>query len=113
MQKRAARVGFDWDSVVPVVGKVREELEEVEAEIQSGNRKRQEDELGDLLFCCVNLARKLDIDPETALRGGNSKFERRFRRMEALLAADGLGFNDMPVDDVLDKYWTQAKREEC
>jgi ATP diphosphatase len=113
LQKRAARVGFDWDSVVPVVGKVREELEEVEAEIQSGSRKRQEDELGDLLFCCVNLARKLDIDPETALRGGNSKFERRFRRMEALLAADGLGFNDMPVDDVLDKYWTQAKREEC
>jgi MazG family protein len=113
LQKRAARVGFDWDSIVPVVGKVREELEEVEAEIQSGDRKRLEDELGDLLFCCVNLARKLDIDPETALRGGNSKFERRFRRMEALLAADGLGFNDMPVDDVLDKYWTQAKREEC
>jgi len=113
LQKRAARVGFDWDSTDPVVGKVREELAEVEAEIQTGDRKRLEDELGDLLFCCVNLARKLEIDPEGALRGGNSKFERRFRRMEALLASDGLGFGDMPVDDVLDKYWTQAKREEC
>jgi ATP diphosphatase len=112
LQKRAARVGFDWDSVVPVVGKVREELAEVEVEIQSGDRKRLEDELGDLLFCCVNLARKLDIDPETALRGGNSKFERRFRCMETLMAADGHGFKDMPVDDVLDIYWTQAKREE-
>ncbi len=113
LQKRAARVGFDWDSTDPVVGKVREELEEVEAEIPSGDRGRLEDELGDLLFCCVNLARKLDIDPESALRGGNSKFERRFRRMETLLAGDGLGFGDMPVDDVLEKYWTQAKREEC
>jgi len=73
---------------------------------------RIKDELGDLLFCCVNLTRKLGIDPETALRGGNAKFERRFRRMEALMAADGLGFNDMPVDDVLEKYWTRAKGEE-
>jgi ATP diphosphatase len=113
LQKRAARVGFDWDTPAPVVGKVREELAEVEAEIQTGDRQRLEDELGDLLFCCVNLARKLDIDPESALRGGNTKFERRFRRMETLMAADGQGFDAMPVDDVLDIYWTQAKREEC
>ncbi|MBT7942411.1 MAG: nucleoside triphosphate pyrophosphohydrolase, partial [Alphaproteobacteria bacterium] len=113
LQKRAARVGFDWDTPAPVVGKVREELEEVEAEIESGDRQRLEDELGDLLFCCVNLARKLDIDPESALRGGNAKFERRFRRMEALMQTDNKGFNTMPVDDVLDIYWTQAKREEC
>jgi ATP diphosphatase len=113
LQKRAARVGFDWDTLAPVIGKVREELEEVEAEIESGDRSRLEDELGDLLFCCVNLARKLDIDPESALRGGNSKFERRFRRMEVLMAADGQGFDAMPVDEVLDIYWTQAKREEC
>ena len=113
LQKRAARVGFDWDTPAPVVGKVREELAEVEAEIQTGDHQRLEDELGDLLFCCVNLARKLDIDPESALRGGNTKFERRFRRMETLMAADGQGFDAMPVDDVLDIYWTQAKREEC
>ncbi|NQV83816.1 MAG: nucleoside triphosphate pyrophosphohydrolase [Rhodospirillales bacterium] len=113
LQKRAARVGFDWDTLAPVVGKVREELEEVEAEIESGDRGRLEDELGDLLFCCVNLARKLDIDPESALRGGNAKFERRFRRMETLMDADNKGFDAMPVEDVLDIYWTQAKREEC
>ncbi|MBC8337549.1 MAG: nucleoside triphosphate pyrophosphohydrolase [Alphaproteobacteria bacterium] len=112
LQKRAARVGFDWKTVVPVVGKVREELEEVEAEIRSGDFERLEDEVGDLLFCCVNLARKLEIDPETALRGGNLKFERRFRRMESLMAADNNGFDAMAVEDVLDIYWTQAKREE-
>ncbi len=112
LQKRAARVGFDWDTVAPVAAKVREELAEVEAEIDHGDPERLLDELGDLLFCCVNLARKLDIDPETALRGGNAKFERRFRRMEALLAADGRTFRDMPVDDVLENYWTRAKNEE-
>ena len=112
LQKRAARVGFDWKTAAPVAAKVREELAEVEAEISAGDEARLRDELGDLLFCCVNLARKPGIDPETALRGGNAKFERRFRRMESLLAADGLGFNDMPVEDVLDKYWTRAKQEE-
>jgi ATP diphosphatase len=113
LQKRAARAGFDWDTLAPVIGKVREELEEVEAEIELGNRERLEDELGDLLFCCVNLARKLDIDPETALRGGNAKFERRFLRMEALMDADNEGFSSMRVADVLDIYWTQAKSDEC
>ena len=112
LQKRAARVGFDWDTPGPVAGKVREELAEIEAEIDAADPERLTDELGDLLFSCVNLARKLNVDPETALRGGNAKFERRFRRMEALLAADGLGFKNMPVDDVLEKYWTQAKNEE-
>ncbi|MDA1090459.1 MAG: nucleoside triphosphate pyrophosphohydrolase [Proteobacteria bacterium] len=112
LQKRAARVGFDWDTPGPVVGKVREELAEVEAEIEEADPERLKDELGDLLFCCVNLARKLEIDPETALRGGNAKFERRFRRMETLLAADGFGFTDMHVDDVLENYWTKAKLEE-
>ncbi|MAF96520.1 MAG: nucleoside triphosphate pyrophosphohydrolase [Rhodospirillaceae bacterium] len=112
LQKRAARVGFDWETVVPVAAKVREELAEVEAEINGGDSVRLKDEIGDLLFCCVNLARKLDIDPEQALRDGNAKFERRFRRMEALLADDGKKIDDLPVDEVLDVYWTRAKREE-
>ena len=112
LQKRAARVGFDWKTIVPVVGKVREELDEVEAEIDGGDPERLKDEIGDLLFCCVNLARKLEIDPEQALRHGNAKFERRFRRMEALLADDGKKIDDLPVDEVLDVYWTRAKREE-
>jgi len=112
LQKRAARVGFDWKTIVPVVGKVREELAEVEAEIEAGNGEdRLGDELGDLMFCCVNLARKLGIDPEDALRRGNAKFDRRFRRMEALLAADGHKITDFSVDDVLDIYWNRAKAE--
>ena len=110
LQKQAARVGFDWNSVKPVLAKVREELEEVEAEINSGNHERQLDEIGDLLFCCVNLARKLDIDPETALRGGNAKFEKRFRIMEKLISADNKKFKDMSVNEVLDIYWRQAKK---
>ena len=112
LQKRAARVGFDWETAAPVVEKVREELAEVEDEIESGNADRLRDEIGDLLFCCVNLARKLDIDPETALRGGNAKFERRFRRMEELLAKDGRKIDDLPVEDVLEAYWKRAKEEE-
>ncbi len=112
LQKRAARVGFDWETIVPVIGKVREELAEVEAEIDGGDPERLKDEIGDLLFCCVNLARKLEIDPEQALRHGNAKFERRFRRMEALLADDGKKIDDLPVDEVLDVYWTRAKKEE-
>lgn len=112
LQKRAARVGFDWKTIVPVVGKVREELAEVEAEIDGGDPERLKDEIGDLLFCCVNLARKLEIDPEQALRHGNAKFERRFRRMEALLAVDGKKIDDLPVDEVLEVYWTRAKQEE-
>ncbi len=113
LQKRAARVGFDWHEPGPVIGKVREELAEVEAELAAGSGEdRLRDELGDLLFSCVNLARKLGIDPETALRGGNAKFERRFRRMEELLNADGKRIDDLPVDEVLEVYWTRAKGEE-
>jgi len=112
LQKRAARIGFDWADLVPVIGKVREELAEVEAEIPDADPARLQDEVGDLLFSCVNLARKLNIDPETALRGGNAKFERRFRRMEVLMTADGRNFDDMPVEEVLDIYWMQAKNEE-
>ena len=112
LQKRAARVGFDWDGLAPVLGKVREELAEVEAEIEAGSGEaRLGAELGDLMFCCVNLARKLGIDPEDALRRGNAKFDRRFRRMEALLAADGHKITDFSVDDVLDIYWNRAKAE--
>lgn len=109
LQKHAAREGFDWDSLTPILDKVREELEEVEVEINSGNRERQIDEVGDLLFCCVNLARKLQIDPETALRGGNAKFEKRFRVMEKLIKDDSKSIDDMPVNEVLDIYWRQAK----
>ena len=90
LQKRAARVGFDWHDVEDVLKKFDEEIKEMSLEIKNKpDLDRQMDELGDLLFTCVNLARKLKIDPETALRRGNAKFERRFRSVEALLAKEG------------------------
>jgi MazG family protein len=83
LQRRAARVGFDWTDAKDVLGKIREELEEVAHEFEhpAGDSARLTDELGDLLFACVNLARKSNIDPGMALRGTNLKFDRRFRRV--------------------------------
>lgn len=112
LQRRAARVGFDWAQAVDILDKVAEETAELRHEIETGAPKeRMQDELGDLLFVLANLARRLDIDPETALRGTNAKFERRFRRVEALLTERGLN----PSADLLDEMetlWRQAKAEE-
>lgn len=110
-QKRAARVGFDWPSPAPVVDQVREELDEVVAEIDGGDPDRLEDEIGDLLFTCVNLARKLGVDPETALRRTNAKFERRFRSVEGYAAADGNTLPDMSLDE-MEALWKRAKADE-
>lgn len=113
LQKRAARVGFDWGDAAPVLAKVEEEIAELRAEITDGvPSDRAEEELGDLLFSVVNLARWLEIDPETAMRAANSKFERRFRRVEALLAEAGTS----PVEaglEAMEGLWTQTKREEA
>lgn len=112
LQKRAARAGFDWAEVEPVLAKIREELEELEVEIRAGaSRQRQEDELGDLLFACANLARHLGVDPEQAARGTNSKFERRFRCLEAKAAEAGaeLGRFDLTQQEA---WWNEAKAEE-
>ncbi len=113
LQKRAARVGFDWTEAKDVLGKIREELGEVSDEFQGENTDmgRLTDELGDLLFACVNLARKANIDPGTALRGTNLKFERRFRRVEALLAAEGRAPGQASLEE-MEKLWVQAKMEE-
>jgi MazG family protein len=109
LQKRAARVGFDWPTPAPVFDKVREELDEVAEVIEAGSDPaRLEDELGDLLFTCVNLARKLGADPETALRRTISKFERRFRAVESAAAADGNSLKDMDIDQ-LEEMWVAAK----
>ncbi len=90
LQKRAARVGFDWPEATPIFDKIAEEVAELKAEIAAhAPPKRIEDELGDLLFAVVNLARRLDSDPEQALRHACRKFERRFRAVEAALAARG------------------------
>jgi len=111
LQKRAARVGFDWPSALPVFDKFREEVEELEAEVKSGDAKAMEHELGDLLFTCVNLARKLDIDPEAALRRANGRFENRFAHIERALWAKDRTVEGAELAE-LDQLWTEAKREQ-
>ena len=112
-QRRAARVGFDWTEAKDVVGKIKEELDEVTAEFEAEtqNKDRLTDELGDLLFACVNLARKANIDPGMALRGTNEKFSRRFRRVEALLAEQGRSPEQAGLDE-MEALWVTAKHEE-
>lgn len=107
IQKKAARVGFDWDAVAPVIAKVREELAEVEAEL-GGRPERLEDELGDLLFSVVNLARKLKIDSEVALHRATDKFSSRFREIESLALARGLVLGKMSLTE-LDLLWDEVK----
>ncbi len=113
LQKRAGRVGFDWKEAPPILDKIAEEVGELRQEMTAPQRDadRVEDELGDLLFACVNLARHLEVDPESALRRTNAKFERRFRRVEALLAADGKHPEQATLDE-MEALWEQAKREE-
>lgn len=110
LQARAARIGFDWPEARPVVGKLAEEIAELEAELDAAtpDAARIEDEMGDILFAAANLARKLDIDPEAALRGASRKFERRFRALEAFAAARGIGRNL----DALEALWQEVKRGE-
>ena len=109
LQKRAARVGFDWPDAEGPLEKIREELQELESEMHRQPRQpeRLEAELGDLLFAVLNLARKLEIDPGRALRGCNRRFEQRFRLMEQL-ASTPLEQLDA---DALEKLWEQAKRQ--
>ena len=112
LQNRAARVGFDWPNLVPVIEKLREELAEIEHEIeQGGGLDRLEDEVGDFLFVVANVARHLKLDPEAALRRTNAKFERRFKRIEELLAARGKSPSESSLDE-MDALWDQAKAEE-
>lgn len=87
--KRAARVGFDWETPEQVLEKIDEELNEVRAELPGGDKARLEDEIGDVLFTVASLARKLGLDPEACLRHGNAKFTRRMETMEAVLAETG------------------------
>ena len=108
LQKRAGKVGFDWAFPDLVIEKFDEELLEMREAMASGNRDKMEDELGDLLFIATNLARQLDIDPGTALRRGNAKFERRFRAMEdAAGGHDGLAAMEL---DAMEALWQEIKK---
>jgi len=111
LQKRAATVGFDWPAALPVLDKVREELDEVLQAMADGDADALEDEIGDLLFATVNLARHLKHDPEHALRRANRKFERRFRFIEQALRDSGRPIEDCNLDE-LDALWGEAKRQE-
>jgi ATP diphosphatase len=111
LQKRAAQVGFDWPEALPVVDKVREELDEVLEAMSANDEEAMAEEIGDLLFVVVNLARHLKADPETALRAANTKFERRFRFIEQVLREQGRDIQACSLEE-LDTIWGQAKHAE-
>jgi ATP diphosphatase len=111
LQKRAATKGFDWQHLDQVVEVVREELVELEAEIELNDRAAIEDELGDLIFSCVNLARHLSVDPERALRRANDKFQRRFQAMEELAEQAGNDFAQLSTDK-MEQLWVEVKLAE-
>ena len=111
LTKRAARVGFDWPDTLSVLEKLREETAELETEIAAGDKAKAREELGDLLFVCANLARKLDVDPEDTLRVANAKFVRRFGFIERALAAQGRRPEQSDLEE-MDALWDEAKRME-
>ncbi|GLQ94734.1 nucleoside triphosphate pyrophosphohydrolase [Dyella acidisoli] len=112
LQQRAATVGFDWPDHRPVIGKLHEELSEVDAEFEAGaDPARLEDEIGDVLFVAVNLARHAKVDFARALKHANAKFERRFRRMEQLAAGAGKTLESMELMEQ-EALWQRAKAEE-
>ena len=111
LQKRAAGAGFDWEEAKDTLVKIREELNELEIEMGAeSDPERVVEETGDLLFSCVNLARKLDIDAEVALRTANDKFEKRFRMIEERLHDNGKSLSETTLQE-LDELWQEVKKE--
>ena len=108
LQKRAAQVGFDWAEIAPVLNKLKEEVAEFEEALASGDHERMSDELGDVLFATINLARHSKIEPEVALRSTNRRFELRFKWIEVALSKQGKVFKDANLEE-LDALWDQAK----
>jgi len=108
ISRRAARTGFDWPDARAVIPKIAEEIGEIEAELDEGAAAALEEEVGDLLFAAANLARKLDVEPETALRRATAKFERRFHRVEVLAKERGIG----PDLAALEGLWNEVKGKE-
>lgn len=111
LQRKAGKVGFDWNDPRAVIAKLREELDEIEAELDNGTQAAREEELGDLLFCVVNLARHLDLDSEMALKKANIKFQRRFAHIEDRLAEQGTPFSAASLEQ-MEALWVEAKQQE-
>mgnify|MGYP006278147149 CR=1 FL=1 len=111
VQKRAGQVGFDWGDAAPAMDKVAEETAEVAEALAEPGRARAAEEIGDLLFAVVNVARLSGVDAETALRDATAKFERRFRRMEQMLAATGATPAGSSLEE-MDAAWERVKAEE-
>ena len=113
LQKRAARVNFDWPTVEGALDKLKEEIKELEVEIsltnKSKNREAVFEEIADVIFSVANVARKMDIDPEAALRKGNQKFEKRFQYVEEMLFIDGKKPKDATLKE-METYWEEAKK---
>lgn len=111
LARRAARIGFDWDNASGVIAKMREEANELEAALKGEESTKVEEELGDLLFAAVNVARFLHVDPEIALKNANAKFARRFRAMEETAREGGREFKDLPRDE-MEALWDATKSAE-
>lgn len=109
LQKRAARVGFDWPTAERVLDKIDEELGEVREAMARKDAEAIHEEVGDLIFVCTNLGRKLDVDVEASARSANAKFERRFRHIETRLQAQGRSPEDASLEEMED-LWTEAKQ---
>ena len=111
LQKKCAKVGFDWDDIPPVIDKVREEIIEIEEELAKPVKQADliEEEVGDLIFACVNLARHLNVDAERALSKANTKFESRFRHVEDAVKSEGKEAKQCSLDE-LERHWVSAKK---
>lgn len=111
LQSRAAKVGFDWDNIEGVIEKIEEEIRELKDAMKENKKEKIEEELGDLLFSIVNFGRFIKIDPETALRKTNRKFEERFRSLERLAREQGKNLKDLSLDE-MDALWNVVKSKE-
>jgi MazG family protein len=111
LQSQAGKIGFDWPTLKPVFDKLKEEIAELEAEVEGGGADAIAEEYGDILFVLSNVARHLKLDPETALRAANAKFTRRFRHVEARLREDGRPPAEVRLDE-MDAWWNEAKAGE-
>jgi MazG family protein len=110
LTRKAAKVGFDWENTELIFDKLNEEIEELKAEMRENDNKRIEEEIGDLLFVVVNLARKLNVEPETALKKTNRKFRRRFKFIESELKKRAKSFEESSLEE-MDELWNAAKKD--